>query len=156
LSQGNYLAVISSDVLKLSRLLLGLAVLCCCSQRGILIGAASVKQLNVPDAIAVGSNHKQHNRYQSPITGWWRGGDDIEQILFPAIELAVQELPAATIADALIAAQRRVVTVHVILENNYSTPWTEQTPSQLKPHQRQRWHQLEQLGDQNRDGTTTR
>jgi hypothetical protein len=163
LSQGNYLAVISSDVLKLSRLLLGLAVLCCCSQRGILIGAASVKQLNVPDAIAVGSNHKQHNRYQSPITGWWRGGDDIEQILFPAIELAqheillaVQELPAPTIADALIAAQRRVATVHVILENNYSPPWTEQTPSQLKPHQRQRWHQLGQLGDQSRDGTTTR
>jgi phosphatidylserine/phosphatidylglycerophosphate/cardiolipin synthase-like enzyme len=47
------------------------------------------------------------------------------------------------------------VTVQVILENNYSTPWTEQTPSQLKPHQRQRWYQLEQLADQNGDGTTT-
>jgi hypothetical protein len=46
------------------------------------------------------------------------------------------------------------VTVQVILENNYSTPWTEQTPSQLKSHQRQRWHQLEQLADQNGDGTT--
>jgi hypothetical protein len=47
-------------------------------------------------------------------------------------------------------------TIQVILENNYSTPWTEQTPSQLKPHQRQRWYQLEQLADQNGDGTTTR
>ncbi|EAU72570.1 Phospholipase D/Transphosphatidylase [Synechococcus sp. BL107] len=154
--------MISPDVLKLSQLLLGLAVLCGCSQRGMLIGAASIKQLNVPDAIAVGFNHHQHNRYQSPITGGWRDGDDIEQILVQAIELAqyeillaVQELSTPTIADALIAAKRRGVTVQVILENNYSTPWTEQTPSQLKPHQRQRWYQLEQLADQNGDGITT-
>ncbi|MDB4653423.1 phosphatidylserine/phosphatidylglycerophosphate/cardiolipin synthase family protein [Synechococcus sp. AH-551-E02] len=154
--------MISPDVLKLSPLLLGLAVFCGCSQRGELIGAASVKQLNVPDAIAVGFNHQQHNRYQSPITGEWRDGDDIEQILVQAIELAqheillaVQELSAPTIADALISAKRRGVTVQVILENNYSTPWSEQTPSQLKPHQRQRWYQLELLADQNGDGITT-
>ena len=106
--------MISPDVLKLSPLLLGLAVLCGCSQRGMLIGAASIKQLNVPDAIAVGFNHHQHNRYQSPITRGWRDGDDIEQILVQAIELAqyeillaVQELSAPMIADALIAAKRR-------------------------------------------------
>ena len=58
----------------------------------MLIGAASVKQLNVPDAIAVGFNHQQHNRYQSPITGEWRDGDDIEQILVQAIELAQHEI----------------------------------------------------------------
>ena len=68
----------------------------------------------------------------------------------------MQELSAPTIADSLIAARRRGVTIQVILENNYSTPCTEQTPSQLKPHQRQRWYQLEQLADQNGDGTTTR
>ena len=56
----------------------------------MLIGAASIKQLNVPDAIAVGFNHHQHNRYQSPITGGWRDVDDIEQILVQAIELAQQ------------------------------------------------------------------
>ena len=92
----------------------------------MLIGAASIKQPNVPEAIiAVGFNHHQHNRYQSPITGGWRDGDDIEQILVQAIELAqyeillaVQELSAPTIADALIAAKRRGVTVQVILENN--------------------------------------
>ena len=91
----------------------------------MLIGAASVKQLNVPDAISVGFNHQQHNRYQSPITGGWRDGDDVEQILVQAIELAqyeillaVQELSAPKIADALISAKRRGVTVQVILENN--------------------------------------
>ena len=150
------------DVLKLSPILLGLVVLCGCSQRGVLVGAASVGVLNLPGQIAVGFNHHQHNRYQSPISGEWRDGDDIEQMLVQAIEVAqheilvaVQELSAPRIAEALIAAQHRGVTVRVILENNYSTPWTEQTPSQLKPHQRQRWHQLEQLADQNRDGTTT-
>ena len=150
------------DVLKLSPLLLGLAVLCGCSQRGELVGAASVGVLNLPGQIAVGFNHHQHNRYQSPISGEWRDGDDIEKMLVQAIAVAqheilvaVQELSAPRIAEALIAAQHRGVTVRVILENNYSTPWTEQTPSQLNPHQRQRWHQLEQLADQNRDGTTT-
>ena len=150
------------DVLKLSPLLLGLVVLCGCSQRGELVGAASVGVLNLPGQIAVGFNHHQHNRYQSPISGEWRDGDDIEKMLVQAIEVAqheilvaVQELSAPRIAEALIAAQHRGVTVRVILENNYSTPWTEQTPSQLNPHQRQRWHQLEQLADQNRDGTTT-
>ena len=128
----------------------------------MLIGAASVKQLNVTDAIAVGFYHHHHNRYQSPITSGWRHRYDIEQILVQANELAqheivlaVQELSAPTIADALIAARRRRVTVQVILENNYSTPWIEQTPSQLKPYQRQRWYQREQLADQNGDGTTT-
>ena len=95
----------------------------------MFIGAASVKKLNVPDAIAVGFNHQQHNRYQSPITGGWRDGDDIEQILVQAIEhaqheivLAVQELSVPTIADALIAARRRRVTVQVILETTTARP----------------------------------
>jgi hypothetical protein len=79
--------VISEDVLKLSPLLLGLVVFCGCSQRGELVGAASVDQLNVPDQIAVGFNHHQRNRYQSPLSGDWRDGDDIEQMLLRAIEL---------------------------------------------------------------------
>ena len=60
----------------------------------MLIGAASVKQFDVPDAIAVGFNHQQHNRYQSPITGGWRDGDDIQQILVQAIESAQHEILA--------------------------------------------------------------
>ena len=150
------------DVLKLTPLLLGIAVISGCSQRGQLVGATSVAQLDVPDQIAVGFNHQHHNRYRSPITGEWRDGDDIEQILVRAIDLAereillaVQELSAPTIANALIAAKQRRVNVQVVLENTYSTPWTEQTQSQLKPHQRQRWNQLKQLADQNGDGTTT-
>ena len=140
------------DVLKLSPILLGLVVLCGCSQRGELVGAASVGVLNLPGQIAVGFNHHQHNRYQSPISGEWRDGDDIEKMLVQAIEVAqheilvaVQELSAPRIAEALIAAQHRGVPVRVILENNYSTPWTEQTPSQLKPHQRQRCISLNSL-----------
>ena len=142
-------------MLKLSPLLVGLVVVSSCSQRGELVGAAFGAPVKSPPAIAVGFNHQRHNRYQSPITGDWRDGDDIEQMLVRAINhgqseilLAVQELSAPKIAEALIAAKRRGVTVRVILENTYSAPWSEQTPSQLKPHQRQRWHQLEQLADQ--------
>ena len=76
------------DVTKFSQRLLGLAVLCGCSQRDELVGTASVDELNVPDQIAVRFNHHQRNRYQSPISGEWRDGDDIEQILVQAIELA--------------------------------------------------------------------
>ena len=149
-------------MLKLSPLLLGLVVVSSCSQRGELVGAAFGAPLKSPAAIAVGFNHQHHNRYQSPITGDWRDGDDIEQMLVRAIEqgqseilLAVQELSAPKIAEALIAAKHRGVTVRVILDNTYSAPWSEQTPSQLKPHQRQRWHQLEPLADQHGDRTTT-
>ena len=79
------------DVLKLTPLLLGIAVISGCSQRGQLVGATSVAQLDVPDQIAVGFNHQHHNRYRSPITGEWRDGDDIEQILVRAIDLAERE-----------------------------------------------------------------
>jgi phosphatidylserine/phosphatidylglycerophosphate/cardiolipin synthase-like enzyme len=86
-------------------------------------------------------NHQHHSRYQSPITSDWRDGDDIEQMLVRAIEhgqseilLVVQELSAPKIAEALIAAKRRGVTVRVILENTYSAPWSEQIPSQVNPH----------------------
>lgn len=49
-------------VLKLSPLLLGLEVLCGCSQRGQLVGAASLGQLNVPKQIALVFNHHQRIR----------------------------------------------------------------------------------------------
>ena len=75
------------DVFKLSPLLLGLAIFCGCSQRGELAGAAFETPLKSPAAIAVGFNHHQRNRYQSPISGEWRDGDDIEQMLIQALSL---------------------------------------------------------------------
>ena len=60
-----------------------------------------------------------------------------------------------TLASHLIAAHQLGIQVNVVLENNYSTPWSELQPSQLPKHQRHRWHQLHQLADADVDGITT-
>ena len=56
---------------------------------------------------------------------------------------------------ALAAAQQRQVDVRVVLENNYSEPWSQQLASHLPKHQRQRWKQLHFLADENKDGITS-
>jgi len=83
--------------------------------------------------IDVAFNHRHGSRYQSPLTDEWRNGDDLEQLLIGAIDaaeqsvqMAVQELTLPRVAVALIRAQRRGVRVQIVLENTYSTPWSEQ------------------------------
>ena len=41
-----------------------------------------------------------------------------------AVLIAAQEISRPTIAMALVAAQQRQVDVRVVLENNYSEPWS--------------------------------
>jgi phosphatidylserine/phosphatidylglycerophosphate/cardiolipin synthase-like enzyme len=60
--------------------------------------------------------------------------------------VAVQELSLAGVAEALIARHRQGVTVRVVLENTYSTPWSTQHLADLSPHQRHRQAQLQALG----------
>jgi phosphatidylserine/phosphatidylglycerophosphate/cardiolipin synthase-like enzyme len=50
------------------------------------------------------------------------------------------------VAEALVARHREGVRVRVVLENTYATPWSEQHPADLPPHQRLRRAQLEALG----------
>ena len=107
-------------------------------------------------------NHRRGNRYLSPLTDEWRNGDDLEQLLIESIdsaensvEMAVQELTLPQVARALIRAHRRGVKVQIVVENSYSTPWSEQQFSHLPKHQRHRWNQLNQLADANGDGITT-
>ena len=107
-------------------------------------------------------NHRRGNRYLSPLTDEWRNGDDLEQLLIESIdsaensvEMAVQELTLPQVARALIRAHRRGVKVQIVVENSYSTPWSEQQFSHLPKHQRHRWNQLNQLADSNGDGITT-
>ena len=107
-------------------------------------------------------NHRRGGRYRSPLTGAWRNGDDLEQFLIDAIDaakqslqLAVQELTLPRLALALIRARQRGVAVQIVLENNYSSPWSRQQVSHLQKHQRQRWQRLNRLADRNGDGITT-
>ena len=90
-------------------------------------------------------NHRRGARYRSPLSGDWRDGDDLEQVLLEAIDsaeqslqLAVQELTLPRIAMALIRAHQRGVAVQIVLENNYSAPWSQQQVSHLPKRERQR------------------
>ena len=149
-------------MLKSKLALMAAALLCSgCSQAGSVVGE-SPAALALPNKIDVVFNHNATSRYRSPLTGAWRNGDDLEQWLIAAVDaaneevlVAVQELSLPRIAQALIAAKQRGVLVQVILENNYSTAWSEQRPSRLNQRERKRWHQLNQLADSDGDGTTS-
>ena len=113
-------------------LFLALTLCCGCSQQGRLLGAPAPDLENAV-GIDVEFNHLHGSRYQSPLTDEWRNGDDLEQLLIGAIDAAeqsvqmtVQELTLPRVAVALIRAQRRGVRVQIVLENTYSTPWSEQ------------------------------
>ena len=133
-----------------------------CSQQGRVIGGSAAAELPQAPGIELLFNHSNNSSYRSPLTGRWRNGDDLERFLIEAIDaaqqevlVAVQELTLPGIATALIAARDRGLTVQVVLENTYSTPWREQQPTHLAKHQRQRWQRLHQLADLDGDGVTS-
>ena len=132
-----------------------------CSRAGVVLGQPPV-DLGLPVGIEVGFNHRDGDRYQSPLSGEWRNGDNLEQMLIAAIQsaeeeilVAVQELSLPRIAKNLVAASRRGVNVNVILENNYSTPWSQQHELDLSPHERQRLERLKALADRDRNGVVS-
>ncbi|WP_186541313.1 phosphatidylserine/phosphatidylglycerophosphate/cardiolipin synthase family protein [Synechococcus sp. BIOS-E4-1] len=132
-----------------------------CSQAGQIVGAADA-ELPLPQNFQLHFNHRDSGRYQSPLTGQWRNGDNLEEQLIRQIHtaneevlMAIQELTLPQIAKALIRAKKRGVRVQVVLENNYSRPWSEQHPSDLSAHGRRRHQQLQLLADSNRDGRLT-
>ncbi len=115
-------------------------------------GAPSA-DLPLPPGIRVAFNHRSDRRYRSPLSGQWRQGDNLEAMILEAIGearsevlVAVQELSLPAVAEALAARHRQGLRVRVVLENTYSTPWSEQHPVDLEPHQRQRVTQLQAMG----------
>ena len=140
--------------------LLGL-VASSCSQPGIVLGQMPVT-LPLPKGIDVGFNHGAISRYRSPLSGAWRSGDNLEQLLINAIQsaeeeilVAVQELSLPRIAESLIAASRLGVNVKVILENKYSTPWSQQHELDLNRHGRKRLQRLKVEADQDQNGVVS-
>ena len=109
--------------------------------------------LEQPESITVGFNQRRGSSYISPLTGRRRPGDNLEQQLITAIEgaqrevlVAVQELTLPAIANALIERHRAGVSVKLVLENNYSAPWSRQHPAGREPRQQQRLRRLQNLG----------
>ena len=132
-----------------------------CSQTGVVLGKPPV-DLSLPEGFDVGFNHRSVSRYRSPLTGEWRNGDNIEQMLIDAIRsaeeeilVAIQELSLPRIAQSLVAASRKGVNVKVILENNYSTPWSQHHELDLSRHGRQRLQRLTALADDDQNGVVS-
>jgi phosphatidylserine/phosphatidylglycerophosphate/cardiolipin synthase-like enzyme len=132
-----------------------------CSQAGVVLGQMPI-DLTLPNGIDVGFNHRTGDRYRSPLSGDWRNGDNLEQMLIDAIQsaeeeilVAVQELSLPRIARSLVAASQRGVNVNVILENNYSTPWSQQHELDLSRHGRQRLRHLKALADRDQNGVVS-
>jgi len=143
--------------------LLALLPLLCvgCSQPGELLGRAA-DDPPLPEHITLAFNHRDGSRYRSPIDGQWRNGDNLEQMVIDAIDaaetdcfVAVQELSLPAIAEALVRAQQRGVDVRVVLENTYSTPWSDLHESDLNKHERRRLYRLRQLADSDGNGLIT-
>lgn len=132
--------------------LASLALLAGCDPAPISRSGGPGLDLPLPAGIRVAFNQRSDRRYRSPISGQWRQGDDLEALLLEAIHqarsevlVAVQELSLPAVARALVDRQRQGVRVQVILENSYSTPWSDQHPADLPPHQRARVAQLRAL-----------
>jgi len=136
-------------------------VLLGCSQAGQVVGAG-LDDLPLPQNFQLHFNHRDSGRYQNPLNGQWRNGDNLEKQLIQQINaakeevlMAIQELTLPQVSNALIRAKERGVRVQIVLENNYSRPWSEQHPSDLSAHSRRRHQQLRLLADSNRDGRLT-
>ncbi len=132
-----------------------------CSRAGVVLGQTPI-DLVLPEGFHLGFNHRSVSRYRSPLSREWRNGDNLEQILIDAIQsaeaeilVAVQELSLPRIAQSLVSASRQGVDVKVILENNYSTPWSQQHELDLSRHRRQRLQRLKALADQDQNGVVT-
>lgn len=106
-------------------------------------------------------NHAQLSEYIEPYRPQKRSGDNLEQVLVDTIntakstvDVAVQELRLPKIAQALVERQKAGVKVRVILENNYSRPWSKFTADEiakLPPREQERYKEYRRLVDQNED-----
>ena len=115
--------------------------------------------------IQVFFNHSPAAVYRDPYRNIQRQGDDLERVIVDAIEqanshidVAVQELNLPNIAAALIQKSRSGVRVRVMLENQYSQPWSTRDTAwldQQDDYARGKYDNLRAFGDANGDGTVS-
>lgn len=106
-------------------------------------------------------NHAQLSEYIEPYRKQKRSGDNLEQVLIDTIntakstvDVAVQELRLPKVAQAIVERQKAGVKVRVILENNYSRPWSKFSADEiakLPPREQDRYKEYRKLIDQNED-----
>ncbi|MDH6072915.1 phospholipase D-like domain-containing protein [Chrysosporum ovalisporum CS-1034] len=106
-------------------------------------------------------NHSQASKYKEPHRQQIRLGDNLEQQIIDAIsqaqttvDVAIYELRLPKISQALVEKQKAGVKVRVILENNYSRPWSSLSFEQvqkLTPREQARYQQFANFVDFNQD-----
>jgi phosphatidylserine/phosphatidylglycerophosphate/cardiolipin synthase-like enzyme len=121
-----------------------------------------LKTLTQDPLIQAYFNQSQASVYTEPYRQQTRLGDDLEQILIDTIktatstiDVAVQEFRLPQLAEVLVNRHQAGVKVRIILENNYSRPWsrlTENEVNQLSEQERDRYLEFVKLVDINQDG----
>ena len=119
-----------------------------------------VPALTQDPQIQVFFNHSEASVYTDPYRKITRHGDNLEAVIVDTIEqaetsvdVAVQALNLPLIAKALIDSHQRGVRVRLILENQYSQPWSQvairQDATEVVLDQLADWSYL---ADDNKDG----
>ena len=125
------------------------------------------KSFNLPqdEFIQVYFNHRETGKktYTDLYRQVKREGDDLEAVIIKeiaaaksTIDLAVQELNLPLIAQALVKSHRAGVKVRIILDNNYSSSFSQlnrQEIKQLKPYDRFKYRELFLLIDQDKNSS---
>ncbi|ODG96550.1 competence protein ComE [Nostoc sp. KVJ20] len=106
-------------------------------------------------------NHSESSEYKESYRQQTRLGDDLEKQIADAItqakstvDVAVQELRLPKVAQALVDRQKARVKVRIILENNYSRPWSSLTSAEvgkLDKREQERYKEFHQFIDINQD-----
>ena len=148
---------LSIDIIRISFLIVTLAA--CQQAESQLKRPAPLPQ---EPALQVYFNGTLSQEYTEPYREITRSGDNLEQLIVEAIaaanstvEVAVQELRLPQIAQALVERHQAGVKVRVILENNYSRPWSDLTSAEvrkLSSRERDRYNEFLRLVDSNGDG----
>ncbi len=112
--------------------------------------------------IQVYFNSSEASSYTEGDRSVTRLGDNLEAIMIEAIataqtsiDIAVQEFRLPQLAQALATQAKAGVKIRIILENTYSTPWSQITPTQLAQLDQERQNRYREsfhLIDLNQDG----
>lgn len=115
--------------------------------------------------IQVYFNNSESSEYQETYRQQTRLGDDLEKQIIDTIsqakfsvDVAVQELRLPKIAQILAEKHKAGVKVRLILESNYSRPWSSLTSTEiakLKKREQERYNEFRKFVDSNQDNQIT-
>lgn len=115
--------------------------------------------------IQVYFNNSESSEYQETYRQQTRLGDDLEKQIIDTIsqakssvDVAVQELRLPKIAQILAEKHKAGVKVRLILESNYSRPWSSFTSTEiakLKKREQERYNEFRKFVDSNQDNQIT-